>query len=91
MTATPDSAIVGFRATKAAASAERRAGVVKWFSRACGYGFIVDRADRRQELFFHHSQVRSGAHPAEGDRVTFEAVDGPRGPAAQDVRFAEAR
>jgi CspA family cold shock protein len=63
----------------------RRAGVVQWFSRAKGYGFIKE--DGGSDLFVHHTAIRmSGFRALEGgDRVTFEIGAGPRGAQAEDV------
>lgn len=62
-----------------------RTGVVQWFSRAKGYGFI--REDGGSEVFVHHSQiVGEGFRALEtGERVRFEVGDGPGGQQAMGV------
>ncbi|PID40592.1 MAG: cold-shock protein [Proteobacteria bacterium] len=60
-------------------------GIVKWFNDSKGYGFIEqeDGAD----VFVHHSAINATGFRSlnEGDRVTFEIEDGPKGPAASNV------
>ncbi len=64
----------------------RETGVVKWFSRLKGYGFIYpDKGD--QEIFVHYSAIRGEGYRNlyEGDRVEFEIVDQGKGPQAREV------
>ena len=51
-----------------------------------GFGFI--RSDGREEVFFHRSSVADNGFDLlrEGQEVTFEAEDSPRGPRARNVR-----
>ena len=61
-------------------------GIVKWYSIAKGYGFIrreggADSAD----VFVHYSEIPQDGLE-EGDRVSFELVDGPKGLKAQKVQ-----
>ncbi len=60
-------------------------GVVKWFNSSKGYGFIEQ--EDGPDVFVHHSGINSSGFRTlnEGDRVTFEIVDGPKGPAAANV------
>ncbi|WP_319526707.1 cold shock domain-containing protein [uncultured Desulfosarcina sp.] len=60
-------------------------GVVKWFNSSKGYGFIEQ--EDGPDVFVHHSGINSSGFRSlnEGDRVTFEIVDGPKGPAAANV------
>ena len=61
-------------------------GTVKWFNDAKGYGFIAQ--DGGNDVFVHHSAIQGQGFKSlqEGARVEFEIVDGPKGPAAGNVR-----
>jgi len=62
-----------------------RQGRVKWYSLAKGYGFLALK-DEGKDVFFHHSEiVGEDDFLAEGARVSFEVVDGPRGSQARQV------
>ncbi len=60
-------------------------GTVKWFNDAKGYGFI--QQDEGPDVFVHFSAINGTGFRTltEGERVTFEIEDGPKGPAAKDV------
>ena len=62
-------------------------GKVKWFNGAKGYGFI-EREDKEKDVFVHVSAVRNaginGLH--EGDALTFEVEEGPKGPNAVNLQ-----
>jgi CspA family cold shock protein len=60
-------------------------GKVKWFNPRKGYGFI-EGSDGR-DIFVHYSTIRSEGFRtlAEGDAVTFDVVDGEKGPRAENV------
>jgi len=62
-------------------------GIVKWFSRLKGYGFINPDEDVEQEVFVHYSAIEGDGYRNlyEGDRVEFELVDRGKGPQAQNV------
>jgi CspA family cold shock protein len=65
---------------------ERLKGTVKWFNNSKGYGFI-GRDDGGSDIFLHYSAITSEGYKslAEGDRVEFEIVHGPKGPQAANV------
>ncbi|OQY59022.1 MAG: cold-shock protein [Desulfobacteraceae bacterium 4572_88] len=60
-------------------------GIVKWFSDKKGFGFIAQ--EDGNDVFVHHSAINSSGFRSlsEGDRVSFEVEDGPKGPAAANV------
>ncbi len=51
-----------------------------------GFGFI-SRDGEEKDLFFHTTEVKNVSFEElrEGDKVTFEVSDGPKGPNATDV------
>jgi len=61
-------------------------GTVKWFNDAKGYGFIV--RENGPDVFVHHASIVAEGFRtlAEGDRVEFEVVQGPKGLQAESVR-----
>jgi cold shock protein len=60
-------------------------GTVKWFNDAKGYGFIV--RERGADVFVHHASIIAEGFRtlAEGDRVSFDVVEGPKGLQAKNV------
>ena len=60
-------------------------GTVKWFSDQKGFGFIEQESGA--DVFVHHSAINAAGFKTlrEGDRVTFEIVQGQKGPAAANV------
>lgn len=64
-------------------------GKVKWFNDAKGFGFIEQENDDK-DVFVHFSAIQDGGFKTlrEGDEVSFDIVDGPKGPQAANVTKA---
>jgi len=60
-------------------------GTVKWFSNAKGYGFLGREGGA--DVFVHFSSIQSDGYKTltEGDGVSFDIVQGPKGPQADQV------
>lgn len=60
-------------------------GTVKWFNESKGFGFIEQ--EEGKDVFVHYSAINGSGFKTlnEGDKVQFEIVDGPKGPAAANV------
>ena len=61
-------------------------GKVKWFNDSKGVGFITPD-DGSKDCFVHHSAIKGDGFRTltEGQAVEFEVVQGPKGPAAENV------
>lgn len=60
-------------------------GTVKWFNSDKGFGFIT--GDNGNDVFAHYSQIQSDGFKTleEGQAVTFDVVQGPKGPQAENI------
>jgi cold shock protein len=60
-------------------------GTVKWFNDRKGYGFI--QREDGTDVFVHHSAIAGTGFKSltEGEQVTFEVEQGPKGLAAVNV------
>jgi CspA family cold shock protein len=61
-------------------------GTVKWFNDAKGFGFITREGG--PDVFVHHTAIQAEGFRslAEGERVQFDVVQGPKGAQAANVR-----
>ena len=62
-------------------------GLVKWYNKKKGYGFIVAEKDER-EVFFHQSHIEMSGFRIlqEGQSVTFSTVAGERGEEGRTIK-----
>jgi CspA family cold shock protein len=60
-------------------------GKIKWFNNSKGYGFIGH--ENGSDIFVHYSGIEGDGYRTlqEGDRVSFEIVQGAKGPQAARV------
>ena len=60
-------------------------GTVKWFNESKKYSFIT--ADEGKDVFVHYSAILGDGFKtlAEGQKVSFEIVNGEKGPQAANV------
>jgi cold shock protein len=68
-------------------SIEMATGTVKWFNDSKGFGFITPD-DGGKDLFAHHSSIQMAGYKSlkEAQKVSFDVTDGPKGPAASNIK-----
>jgi CspA family cold shock protein len=61
-------------------------GTVKWFNAEKGFGFI-EQEGGGPDVFVHYTAITSSGYRelAEGQKVTFDVTQGPKGPQAENV------
>ncbi|MGD8742068.1 MAG: cold-shock protein [Granulosicoccaceae bacterium] len=61
-------------------------GTVKWFNESKGFGFIQP-SDGSADVFAHFSAIQGSGFKtlAEGQQVTFDIEQGPKGPQAANI------
>jgi CspA family cold shock protein len=76
----------GMYAANSKEQLEMAEGTVKWFNDNKGFGFI-QQDNGSPDVFVHHSAIQADGFRTlpEGARVRFDVVDGPKGPAAENV------
>ncbi|QSX08492.1 cold-shock protein [Alkalibacter rhizosphaerae] len=64
-------------------------GTVKWFNAEKGYGFLS--TEEGSDVFVHFSAIQMDGYKSlkEGQEVSFEIVEGEKGPQAADVSVLE--
>lgn len=64
-------------------------GTVKWFNDAKGFGFITPD-EGGDDLFAHFSAIAASGYKSlkEGDKVTFDVTEGPKGKQASNIQKA---
>ena len=66
----------------------QQTGIVKWFNESKGFGFIMPDGGGK-DVFAHVNDVRTEEGTLnENQRVTFEVVQGRKGPQASNIRAA---
>lgn len=67
---------------------EKIIGTVKWFNTSKGFGFIS--VPDQPDIFIHYQDIKSDGFKnlIEGQKVTFEIQDGPKGKRAANVDVA---
>lgn len=60
-------------------------GTVKWFNESKGFGFITN--EEGGDVFVHYSELQGDGFKSlsEGQAVSFDVVDSPKGPKAANV------
>ncbi len=60
-------------------------GTVKWFNSEKGFGFIT--TTEGNDVFAHFSKINSDGYKTleEGQKVSFDLVDGDKGPQAENI------
>ncbi len=80
---------VRIHASNAKEAPTRATGTVKWFNDAKGYGFITPD-DGSEDLFTHFSAINMQGFKTlkEGQKVSFDVVQGPKGKQASNIQKA---
>mgnify|MGYP002713003305 CR=1 FL=1 len=68
---------------------DREIGTVKWFNDAKGFGFIS--RENQDDVFVHFRAIKGNGFRSlkEGQKVSFQVVEGQKGLQAEEVEAAE--
>ena len=63
-------------------------GVVKWFNDSKGFGFL--KQENGEDVFVHFSAIQTEGFKSlkEGQKVSFEVTQGPKGKQASNIQAA---
>ena len=66
----------------------KETGTVKWFNAGKGFGFI--QRENGEDVFVHFSQIAQDGYKSleQGQRVSFEITEGPKGLQSSEVKLA---
>ena len=62
-------------------------GTVKWFSKEKGFGFIT--CENGTDHYFNVQSIKGADLPDTGDKVSYEAIQGKKGPKASNIEILE--
>ncbi|MBE7699014.1 cold shock domain-containing protein [Oerskovia sp. Sa1BUA8] len=80
--------LLPLRAEVARPASDGADGTVSWYDEVKGFGFVAPDSGGG-DVFVHVSALGSGlTELSEGDRVTYDVVDGDKGPNARNVQLA---
>ncbi|RXR25268.1 cold-shock protein [Oerskovia turbata] len=80
--------LLPLRAEAARPASDGADGTVTWYDEVKGFGFVAPDSGGG-DVFVHVSALGSGlTELSEGDRVTYDVVDGDKGPNARNVQLA---
>ena len=67
---------------------DRQTGTVKWFNDAKGFGFVTQ--ENGPDLFVHFRAIQGTGFKTlkEGQKVSFDVVQGPKGKQASNIQSA---
>ncbi len=71
------------------AKAQMRSGIVKWFDKQKGFGFITPDGEGEKDIYVHSSEIQGARFLVQGQRVEYEIKQGPKGLQASNVRIKD--
>nr|WP_299424082.1 cold-shock protein [uncultured Emticicia sp.] len=66
-----------------------RSGIVKWFDKQKGFGFITPDGEGEKDIYVHSSEIQGARFLVQGQRVEYEIKQGPKGLQASNVRIKD--